>query len=90
LYCIRGTCIAANGILDSNTTVAPGLHGNISHEHILQLMLRHENTAEILAKYASVLVVYESEEMYVVHQAAYEDDPIQDSVQHLPILDKML
>jgi Reverse transcriptase (RNA-dependent DNA polymerase) len=71
--------------------VAPGLHGNFTHEHILQLMLRHENTAEILAKYAhSVLVVYESEEMYVVHQAAYEDDPVQDSVQRLSILDKML
>ena len=50
-----------------------------------------ENTAEILAKYThSVLVVYEAEQIYVVHHAAYEDDPVQDSVQRLPILDKML
>ena len=71
--------------------IAPGLHGNFSHEHVLQLMLRHESTAEMLAKYAhNVLHVYEGEDLYVVHHAAYEDDPVQDHVQRLPILDKML
>jgi len=33
-------------------------------------------------------LVYEAEEMYVVYHAAY--DLVQDSVQRLPILDKML
>ena len=70
--------------------IAPGLHGNLSHEHVLQLLLQHESTAEMLAKYAhNVQHVYERICMWCI-MFPMKMTLFKDHVQHLPILDKML